>query len=56
VDPDRRGNRGVGALTDRRWTVFLAAVIALPVLWPTGFAILAGVAALDRDNDAQRRL
>jgi hypothetical protein len=28
-----------GALTDRRWTVPLAATIALPVLWVSGFAI-----------------
>ena len=30
-----------GALTDRRWTVPLAATIALPVLWVSGFAICA---------------
>jgi hypothetical protein len=30
-----------GALTDRRWTVPLAATVALPVLWVSGFAICA---------------
>jgi hypothetical protein len=37
-----------GALTDRKWTVPLAAALALPVLWLAGFSILAAVAALDR--------
>lgn len=32
-----------GALTDRRWTVPLAATLALPVLWPSGFAICAAM-------------
>jgi hypothetical protein len=30
-----------GAHTDRRWTVPLSAVLALPALWPGGFAIMA---------------
>lgn len=30
-----------GARTDRRWTVPLAATVALPVLWVSGFAICA---------------
>jgi hypothetical protein len=30
-----------GARTDRRWTIPIAATLALPVLWPSGFAILA---------------
>jgi glycosyl transferase family 87 len=30
-----------GGLTDRRWTVPLAATLALPVLWVSGFAICA---------------
>jgi hypothetical protein len=35
-----------GALTDRRWTVPVAVTLALPVLWPSGFAVLAGCLAL----------
>jgi hypothetical protein len=34
-----------GALTNRRWTVPLAAMLALPVLWVTGPAMLVGVQA-----------
>jgi Glycosyltransferase family 87 len=34
-----------GALTDRRWTVPLAATLALPVLWVSGFAICAALAS-----------
>ena len=34
-----------GALTDRRWTVPLAATLALPVLWVSGFAICAAMAS-----------
>jgi len=30
-----------GARTDRRWAVPVAVTIALPVLWPSGFAVLA---------------
>ncbi|MCI0584503.1 MAG: DUF2029 domain-containing protein [Chloroflexi bacterium] len=37
-----------GGLTDRRWTIAAAAVLALPVLWFSGFAILAAIPALDR--------
>jgi len=37
-----------GALTDRKWTVPLAAAVALPVLWLAGFSILAAIPALDR--------
>jgi hypothetical protein len=33
-----------GALNDRRWTVPLAATLALPILWPSGFAICAALA------------
>ena len=33
-----------GARTDRRWTVAVAACIALPVLWLAGFAMLAALA------------
>ena len=32
-----------GGLTDRRWTVPVAATLALPVLWPSGFAVLAAL-------------
>ena len=34
-----------GARTDRRWTVVLAATVALPVLWVSGFAICAALAS-----------
>ena len=37
-----------GALTDRRWTVPLAATLALPVLWVSGFAICAALASEPR--------
>ena len=35
-----------GALTNRRWTVPVAAFLALPVIWPSGFALLAAVPPL----------
>lgn len=34
-----------GGLTDRRWTVPVAATLSLPVLWVSGFAICAALAA-----------
>jgi hypothetical protein len=37
-----------GARTDRRWTVVVAATISLPTLWVHGFAMLAGLIALQR--------
>jgi Glycosyltransferase family 87 len=37
-----------GALTDRRWTVPLAAALALPVMWISGFAICAACLPLAR--------
>lgn len=43
-----------GALTDRRWTVPVAATLALPVLWITGPAILAALPALRRVPAAPR--
>ncbi len=43
-----------GARTDRRWTVPVAATLALPVLWPTGFAVLAAVVPLLQDRPALR--
>ena len=33
-----------GGLTDRRWTVPVAATLGLPILWPSGFAICAALA------------
>jgi Glycosyltransferase family 87 len=48
-----------GALTDRRWTVPVAAFLALPVIWPSGFALLAAVPPLvigqwqSRKNEAR---
>ena len=35
-----------GARTDRRWTVVVAATLALPVLWIPGFAICAALASV----------
>ena len=39
-----------GARTDRRWTVPVAATLALPVLWPSGLAILAAVITIRQDR------
>jgi hypothetical protein len=44
-----------GAATGRRWTVPIAAFLALPVIWPSGFALLAAVLPLwieDRRRDS----
>jgi len=35
-----------GALTNRRWAVPVGAFLALPVIWPSGFALLAAVPPL----------
>ena len=35
-----------GGLTDRRWTVPLAAMLALPVVWMDSFSMLLGCVAL----------
>ena len=35
-----------GALSNRRWTVPVAAFLALPVIWPSGFALLAAIPPL----------
>lgn len=35
-----------GASTNRRWTVPISALLALPVIWPSGFALLAAVPPL----------
>jgi hypothetical protein len=37
-----------GARTDRRWVMPIAVLLLLPVIWPNGFAILVGCAALVR--------
>ncbi len=37
-----------GGLTDRRWTVPAGVTLALPVLWPSGFAVLAAMLPLAR--------
>jgi hypothetical protein len=39
-----------GGLTDRRWTVPVAAAVALPVLWPSGFAVLAALWPIWRER------
>ena len=44
-----------GGLTDRRWTVPVAATLALPVLWVSGFAICAALAAESMWPRAGRR-
>jgi GNAT superfamily N-acetyltransferase len=35
-----------GASTDRRWTVAVAATLALPTIWPQGLALLLGSSAV----------
>jgi hypothetical protein len=37
-----------GGRTDRRWTVPFAAFLALPTIWPQGFAVLVGVVPMVR--------
>jgi Glycosyltransferase family 87 len=44
-----------GALTDRKWTVPLAAVLAMPVLWIAAFSVLAAIPAIYRPELASRR-
>ena len=44
-----------GAWTDRRWTVAVAATLALPVLWTAGLSMLVAVVALRRDEAAESR-
>lgn len=44
-----------GAWTDRRWTVPIAAFLGLPVIWPSGFALLLAVPPL-WSADRRRRL
>jgi Glycosyltransferase family 87 len=45
---------GWGGITDRRWTVPVSATLALPVLWPSGFAILAALWPIWREGHPQR--
>jgi hypothetical protein len=35
-----------GAQSNRRWTVPIGALLALPVIWPSGFGLLAAVPPL----------
>ncbi len=44
-----------GGLTDRKWTVPLAAALAMPVLWIAAFSVLAALPALNRPELAERR-
>jgi hypothetical protein len=39
-----------GGLTSRRWTVPVGATLALPVLWPSGFAVLAALWPIFRER------
>ena len=39
-----------GGVTNRRWTVPVAATLALPVLWPSGFAVLAALWPIQREK------
>jgi hypothetical protein len=39
-----------GARSDRRWTLIVAALIAMPVMWRTGPAVLLGILALWRSS------
>jgi hypothetical protein len=43
-----------GALRNRKWTVPLAAALAMPVLWISAFAVLAALPALGRPELAER--
>jgi hypothetical protein len=42
-----------GGRTGRRWTVPVAATLALPVLWPSGFAVLAALWPIWREQRRQ---
>lgn len=42
-----------GARTDRRWTVPVAATLALPILWFSGLAVLGALFAIDRPELAE---
>ena len=45
-----------GARTDRRWTVIVAATLALPVLWIAGLAMLVGIIPELRQGGSRRRI
>lgn len=44
-----------GGRTDRRWTVPVAAFLALPTIWPQGFAVLVGAIPLVRSANLSIR-
>ncbi len=46
---------GWGGLTDRRWTVPVGSVLALPVIWSAGLSILVALVPLAREAIAQSR-
>jgi hypothetical protein len=43
-----------GATTDHKWTVPIAAAIAMPVLWIAAFSVVTAVFAIDRPELAPR--
>jgi hypothetical protein len=43
-----------GARTNRKWTVPVAAALAMPVLWISAFSVVAAVFAVDRPELAER--
>jgi Glycosyltransferase family 87 len=43
-----------GARTDRRWTVSAAAFLALPTIWPQGFAVLVGIVPFVTARESHR--
>lgn len=45
---------GWGALTDRPWTVPLASMMALPIIWMDSFSMLLGCVALSRTTPGGR--
>jgi hypothetical protein len=45
---------GWGGLTNRKWTVPVAAAIAMPVLWVSAFSVLAALLAIERPELQER--
>jgi hypothetical protein len=45
---------GWGGLTNRKWTVPVAAAVAMPVLWVSAFSVLAALLAIDRPELQER--
>jgi hypothetical protein len=43
-----------GGLTNRKWTVPVAAAVAMPVLWVSAFSVLAALLAIDRPELQER--